>query len=115
VNQYDYIVVVCRHQVQSFRHRERRLQMSAVDCPAVAQKTCTQSMPLDHTPGARGSIVDDLEVDVDVGMVAVAVASTEPVGPAGSEGAASIVHVVEMCYLEAWVEEEASANRRVPV
>jgi hypothetical protein len=56
-------------------------------------------MPLDHTLGARGSTVGDSEVDVD--MVAVAVASTEPVGTAGSEEAASIVHVVEMCYLEA--------------
>ena len=70
-------------------------------------------MPLDHTLGARGSTVGDSEVDVD--MVAVAVASTEPAGPAGLEEVASIVHVVEMCYLEAWVEEGASVNRRVLV
>jgi hypothetical protein len=56
-------------------------------------------MPLDHRPGAPGSTVGDSEVDAD--MVAVAVASTEPVEPAGSEEAASSVHVVEMCYLEA--------------
>jgi hypothetical protein len=99
VNQYDYIVAVCRHQVQSSRHQGHRLQMSAVGCPAVAQRTCTRSMPLDHRPGAPGSTVGDSEVDAD--MVAVAVASTEPVEPAGSEEAASSVHVVEMCYLEA--------------
>jgi hypothetical protein len=56
-------------------------------------------MPLDHTLAARGSTVGDLAVDVDREVVAVA--SIEPVGPAGWEEAASIVHVVVMCYLEA--------------
>ena len=68
---------------------------------------------MDHMLEARDSTVGGSAVGVD--MEAVAVASTEPVGPAGSEEAASIVHVVEMCYLEAWVEEGASANRRVLV
>ena len=74
-------------------------QMSAVDCPAVAQTTCTRNMPLDHMPGARGLTVGDLVVDVD--REAAAVASIELVGPADLEEVASIVHVVEMCYLEA--------------
>ena len=50
---------------------------------------------------------------VGVDIEAVAVASTEAVGPAGSEEAASIVHVVALRYLEALVEEEANANRPV--
>jgi hypothetical protein len=99
VNQYDYTEAVYPHQVQSSRHQEHMLQMSAVDCPAEAQTTCTRNMPLDHMPGAHGSTVGDLAVDVD--REAAAVASIEPVGPAGSEEAASIVHVVVMCYLEA--------------
>jgi len=54
---------------------------------------------LDRTLGARGWTVGELAVDVD--REAVAVASIEPAGLAGSEEAASIGHVVEMCYLEA--------------
>ena len=98
---------------QSSHLQARKWQTSAADCLVMARKTYTRNMPLDHTLGARGSTVGDSEVDVD--MVAVAVASTEPAGLAGLEEVASIVHVVEMCYLEAWVEEGASANRRVLV
>jgi len=86
--------------------------MSAVDYPAVAQTTCIRSMPLDHKLAARGSIAGDLAVDVD--MEAAVAANIEPVGPADSEEAASIVHVAETCYPEASVEAEASANLQVP-
>jgi len=68
-------------------------------------------MPLDHTLEARDLTVGDSAVDV--GREVVAVASIEPAGPAGSEEVASIVHAVELRYLEAWVEEEASAARQV--